>query len=232
MSSSPYCASLIAYRYYSAFIATRICSMTRGHPRTQCDGANYYPTTRSSSRTISPPSPARPRRADAGGAVRLRPRPDLAVAAPSRPGGARLDVLWASTRRGPVAGRDRHVGNQPRPASSPRLPSQAHPVIAMAGLASSPSTRCRHNTTIAMTIPLGLFMGFDLRLAGRAASSGDGDRRSSACSPRSPAAHAQPLGRLVSPVPPVADDRHRPRRLRLRGIGPAGLAAVARRAAT
>ena len=56
------CILVIAYRYYSAFLAAKVLVLDDRAPtpaHTRYDGHNYYPTTRGcSSATTSPPSPA------------------------------------------------------------------------------------------------------------------------------------------------------------------------------
>jgi carbon starvation protein len=162
----------IAYRYYSAFIATRIWMLddSRVTPaHTNYDGANYYPTSRwvlfgHHFAAIT----------GAGPLV----GPMLAVQFGYAPGliwlvagvvlaGAVHDsmILWASTRRG-----GRSLADIVRDEISPSAGIVASIailfilVIAMAGLGINVVNALADSKwgtfTIAMTIPLGIFMGF------------------------------------------------------------------------
>ena len=129
------CILAIAYRYYSAFLATKVWMLddARTTPaHTKYDGANYYPTSQVGD--VRPPLRGHHRRRtagrpDAGGAVRLRARLHLAGRrrVPRRRGPRRM-VLWASTRRGgQVAARHRQAGDQPVRGRRRRRRHHPHP---------------------------------------------------------------------------------------------------------
>jgi len=166
------CILAIAYRYYSAFISTRIWMLddSRVTPaHTNYDGANYYPTSRwvlfgHHFAAIT----------GAGPLV----GPMLAVQFGYAPGliwlvagvvlaGAVHDsmILWASTRRG-----GRSLADIVREEISPSAGVVASIailfilIIAIAGLGINVVNALADSRwgtfTIAMTIPLGIFMGF------------------------------------------------------------------------
>ncbi|MDH4065847.1 MAG: carbon starvation protein A [Acidobacteriota bacterium] len=166
------CILAIAYRYYSAFIATRIwmlddARVTPAH--TKYDGANFYPTSRwvlfgHHFAAIT----------GAGPLV----GPMLAVQFGYAPGliwlvagvvlaGAVHDsmILWASTRRGGDSLAD-IVKKEISPAAGvvASIAILFILVIAMAGLGINVVNALADSRwgtfTIAMTIPLGIFMGF------------------------------------------------------------------------
>lgn len=166
------CILVIAYRYYSAFIATRIWMLddSRVTPaHTKYDGANYYPTTRwvlfgHHFAAIT----------GAGPLV----GPMLAVQFGYAPGliwlvagvvlaGAVHDsmILWASTRRGGKSLAE-IVTSEISPSAGivASIAILFILVIAMAGLGINVVNALADSRwgtfTIAMTIPLGLFMGF------------------------------------------------------------------------
>ncbi|MDH4063174.1 MAG: carbon starvation protein A, partial [Acidobacteriota bacterium] len=166
------CILAIAYRYYSAFISTRIWMLddTRVTPaHTKYDGANYYPTSRwvlfgHHFAAIT----------GAGPLV----GPMLAVQFGYAPGliwlvagvvlaGAVHDamILWASTRRGGASLAD-IVKTEISPAAGivASIAILFILVIAMAGLGINVVNALADSRwgtfTIAMTIPLGIFMGF------------------------------------------------------------------------
>ena len=167
------CILAIAYRYYSAFIATRIWMLDDARV-----DAGPYQVRRRQLLPHQPLGPVRPPlrghhrsrtagRSDAGGAVRLRARPDLAAwpecAGRRRP---RLDDPVGVDPPGrPVAGRHRPARRSARsPASSPPSrcsSSWSSPSPASASTWSTPWPTAAWGTfTIAMTIPIGIFMGF------------------------------------------------------------------------
>lgn len=166
------CILAIAYRYYSAFIATRIWMLddSRVTPaHTKYDGANYYPTTRwvlfghhFAAITGAGPLVGPMLAAQFGFAPGL-----IWLVAGVCLAGAVHDsmVLWASTRRG-----GRSLSEIVREEVSPSAGIVAAVailfilVIAIAGLGITFVNALADSAwgvfTIAMTIPLGIFMGF------------------------------------------------------------------------
>ena len=233
----------IAYRYYSAFIATRIWMLDDSRGRrpahTKYDGANYYPTNKwvlfghhFAAITGAGPLVGPMLAAQFGFA------PGLHLAGRRRLlAGAVHDVvvLWASTRRGgkslaeivrveigPVAG---FVGIYRHPVH--RL------IVALAGLGivvvNALADSAWGTFTIAMTIPIGDVHGHvDVRVAQGPHRRGHGHRRHrhAAGGGRRRAAQSPRLGarQLLPPVAHAARDRAR--RLRLHRLGAAGVAAA------
>jgi len=162
----------IAYRYYSAFIATRIWMLddSRVTPaHTNYDGANYYPTSRwvlfghhFAAITGAGPLVGPMLAAQFGYAPGL-----IWLVAGVVLAGAVHDsmILWASTRRG-----GRSLADIVKEEISPSAGIVASIailfilVIAMAGLGINVVNALADSKwgtfTIAMTIPLGIFMGF------------------------------------------------------------------------
>ncbi|MBM3782343.1 MAG: carbon starvation protein A [Acidobacteria bacterium] len=162
----------IAYRYYSAFIATKIwmlddARVTPAH--TNYDGANYYPTSRwvlfghhFAAITGAGPLVGPMLAAQFGYAPGL-----IWLVAGVVLAGAVHDsmILWASTRRG-----GRSLADIVREEISPTAGVVASVailfilIIAMAGLGINVVNALADSRwgtfTIAMTIPLGIFMGF------------------------------------------------------------------------
>ena len=162
----------IAYRYYSAFIATKIwmlddARVTPAH--TNYDGANYYPTSRwvlfghhFAAITGAGPLVGPMLAAQFGYAPGL-----IWLVAGVVLAGAVHDsmILWASTRRG-----GRSLADIVREEISPTAGVVASIailfilIIAMAGLGINVVNALADSRwgtfTIAMTIPLGIFMGF------------------------------------------------------------------------
>src|SRR5690606_22158587 len=166
------CILAIAYRYYSAFIATRIWMLddSRVTPAHQkYDGANYYPTSRwvlfghhFAAITGAGPLVGPMLAAQFGYAPGL-----IWLVAGVCLAGAVHDsmILWASTRRG-----GRSLSEIVKEEVSPSAGIVASIailfilVIAIAGL-GIPFVNALADSpwgafTIAMTIPLGIFMGF------------------------------------------------------------------------
>jgi carbon starvation protein len=166
------CILAIAYRYYSAFIATRIWMLDdsrRTPAHTNYDGANYYPTSRwvlfghhfaaitGAGPLVGPMLAAQ--FGFAPGFIWLVAGVVLA--------GAVHDsmILWASTRRG-----GRSLAEMVREEISPLAGFVASVailfiiVIALSGLGIAVVNALADSAwgtfTIAMTIPLGIFMGF------------------------------------------------------------------------
>jgi carbon starvation protein len=166
------CILAIAYRYYSAFIATRIWMLddSRVTPaHTRYDGANYYPTTRwvlfghhFAAITGAGPLVGPMLAAQFGYAPGL-----IWLVAGVCLAGAVHDsmILWASTRRG-----GRSLADIVKDEISPSAGIVASIailfilVVALAGLGISVVNALADSRwgtfTIAMTIPLGIFMGF------------------------------------------------------------------------
>jgi carbon starvation protein len=166
------CILAIAYRYYSAFIATRIWMLddSRVTPaHTKYDGANYYPTSRwvlfghhFAAITGAGPLVGPMLAAQFGFAPGL-----IWLVAGVCLAGAVHDsmVLWASTRRG-----GRSLSEIVKEEVSPSAGIVAAIailfilVIAIAGLGITFVNALADSAwgvfTIAMTIPLGIFMGF------------------------------------------------------------------------
>ena len=162
----------IAYRYYSAFIATRIWMLDDSRPtpaHTKYDGSNYYPTTRwvlfghhFAAITGAGPLVGPMLAAQFGFAPGL-----IWLVAGVCLAGAVHDsmILWASTRRGGVS-----VPEMVKEQISPLAGFVASIailfiiVIALAGLGIAVVNALADSAwgtfTIAMTIPLGVFMGF------------------------------------------------------------------------
>ncbi len=162
----------IAYRYYSAFIATRIWMLddSRKTPaHTRYDGANYYPTSRwvlfghhFAAITGAGPLVGPMLAAQFGFAPGL-----IWLVAGVCLAGAVHDsmILWASTRRGGVS-----VPEMVKEQISPLAGFVASVailfiiVVALAGLGIAVVNALADSRwgtfTIAMTIPLGIFMGF------------------------------------------------------------------------
>ncbi len=165
------CILAIAYRYYSAFIATRIWVLddSRQTPaHTQYDGANYYPTSKwvlfghhFAAITGAGPLVGPMLAAQFGWAPGL-----LWLVAGVCLAGAVHDsmILWASTRRGAKSMADlvkMEIGGIAGPAGT--IAILAVLVIAMAGLGiivvNALADSAWGTFTIAATIPIGMFMG-------------------------------------------------------------------------
>ena len=165
------CILAIAYRYYSAFIATRIWMLDDSRPtpaHTKYDGANYYPTSRwvlfghhFAAITGAGPLVGPMLAAQFGFAPGL-----IWLVAGVCLAGAVHDsmILWASTRRG-----GRSLAEIVKTEISPLAGLVASVailfivVIALAGLGivvvNALADSAWGTFTIAMTIPLGVFMG-------------------------------------------------------------------------
>jgi carbon starvation protein len=166
------CILAIAYRYYSAFIATRIWMLddSRVTPaHTKYDGANYYPTTRwvlfghhFAAITGAGPLVGPMLAAQFGYAPGL-----IWLVAGVCLAGAVHDsmVLWASTRRGGKSLAD-IVKDEISPAAGivASFAILFILIVALAGLGINVVNALADSRwgtfTIAMTIPLGIFMGF------------------------------------------------------------------------
>jgi carbon starvation protein len=162
----------IAYRYYSAFIATKIWVLDDSRPtpaHTKFDGSNYYPTSRwvlfghhFAAITGAGPLVGPMLAAQFGYAPGL-----IWLVAGVCLAGAVHDsmVLWASTRRG-----GRSLSEIVKTEISPLAGLVASVavlfiiIIALAGLGIAVVNALAESAwgtfTIAMTIPLGIFMGF------------------------------------------------------------------------
>jgi carbon starvation protein len=162
----------IAYRYYSAFIATRIWMLDDSRPtpaHTKYDGSNYYPTSRwvlfghhFAAITGAGPLVGPMLAAQFGYAPGL-----IWLVAGVCLAGAVHDsmILWASTRRG-----GKSVPEMVKEQISPLAGFVASVailfiiIIALAGLGIAVVNALADSRwgtfTIAMTIPLGIFMGF------------------------------------------------------------------------
>src|SRR5918995_2999837 len=162
----------IAYRYYSAFIATRIWMLDDSRPtpaHTKYDGSNFYPTTRwvlfghhFAAITGAGPLVGPMLAAQFGYAPGL-----IWLVAGVCIAGAVHDgmVLWASTRRG-----GRSLPDIVKQEISPFMGLIAAItiililVVALAGLGVAFVNALADSVwgtfTVAMTIPLGIFMGF------------------------------------------------------------------------
>jgi carbon starvation protein len=165
------CILAIAYRYYSAFIATRIWMLDDARPtpaHTRYDGANYYPTSRwvlfghhFAAITGAGPLVGPMLAAQFGFAPGL-----IWLVAGVCLAGAVHDsmILWASTRRG-----GRSLSEIVKTEISPLAGLVASIailfiiVVALAGLGivvvNALADSAWGTFTIAMTIPLGVFMG-------------------------------------------------------------------------
>ena len=162
----------IAYRYYSAFIATRIWMLddSRATPaHTKYDGANYYPTSRwvlfghhFAAITGSGPLVGPMLAAQFGWAPGL-----IWLVAGVCLAGAVHDsmILWASTRRGGASLADiarAEIG--PVAGTTAALAILFIVIIALAGLGLAVVNALEHSAwgtfTIGMSIPLALFVGW------------------------------------------------------------------------